>query len=80
VLKLRGQRQTPKLKPELKKLSRAFLPQNEAVYERESTKLFRMLARLRIFVNAFNAHDRPNNFNMRPPNIPTAAKSDAALG
>jgi len=31
VLKLRGQRPTPELKPELKKLSRAFLPQKEAV-------------------------------------------------
>jgi hypothetical protein len=31
VLKLRGQRSTPELKPELKKLSRAFLPQREAV-------------------------------------------------
>jgi hypothetical protein len=31
VLKLRGQRPTPELKPEPKKLSRAFLPQREAV-------------------------------------------------
>ena len=31
VLKLRGQRPTPELKPELKRLSRAFLPQQEAV-------------------------------------------------
>jgi hypothetical protein len=31
VLKLRGQRRTPELKPELKRLSRAFLPQKEAV-------------------------------------------------
>jgi hypothetical protein len=31
VLKLRGHRSTPELKPELQKLSRAFLPQKEAV-------------------------------------------------
>jgi hypothetical protein len=31
VLKLRGQRQTPRLSPELKKLSRAFLPQKETI-------------------------------------------------
>ena len=41
VLKQRGQRQTPQLRPELNRLSRAFIPQRERMTRRKLDKIIR---------------------------------------
>jgi alkylhydroperoxidase/carboxymuconolactone decarboxylase family protein YurZ len=63
VLKLRGRRETPELKPELRRLSRAFLPQREVITRKKLDKTVREIVTAARAVSAF----RKRFYRARPP-------------
>jgi hypothetical protein len=71
VLRLRGERSIPELRPEFKKLSRALLPQRELITKRELDKIIRQIisdARaVEVFCRRVHRVRPPEQFKYEPP-------------